>query len=52
MTTEAEVDQSKKNINLEAIIISAEESGFDIEQDMDVGADSVAVVFKWGKGRR
>jgi hypothetical protein len=45
-TKEKELNQNKENANLDALISLAEERGFEIEQNKDVGAGPVDVVFK------
>jgi hypothetical protein len=43
---ETELNQNKENANLDALISLAEERGFEIEQNKDIGAGPVDVVFK------
>jgi hypothetical protein len=45
-TKEKELNPNKENANLDALISLAEERGFEIEQNKDVGAGPVDVVFK------
>jgi hypothetical protein len=45
-TKEKKLNPNKKNANLDALISLAEERGFEIEQNKDVGAGPVDVVFK------
>jgi hypothetical protein len=45
-TKEKKFNQSKENANLDSLISLAEEKGFEIEQNKDVGAGQVDVVFK------
>jgi hypothetical protein len=45
-TKETELNQNKENANLDALISLAEERGFEIEQNKDIGAGPVDVVFK------
>ncbi len=45
-TKEKKLNQNKENANLDALISLAEERGFEIEQNKDVGAGPVDVVFK------
>jgi hypothetical protein len=45
-TKEKKFNQSKENANLDFLISLAEEKGFEIEENKDVGAGQVDVVFK------
>jgi hypothetical protein len=45
-TKEKELNQNKENANLDALISLAEERGFEIEQNKDIGAGPVNLVFK------
>jgi hypothetical protein len=45
-TNEKEINQNKENANLDTLIRLAEERGFEVEKNKDVGAGLVDVVFK------
>jgi hypothetical protein len=45
-TKEKELNTKKENANLDALISLAEERGFEIEENKDIGAGPVDVVFK------
>jgi hypothetical protein len=45
-TKEKKINQNKENTNLDALISLAEERGFEVEENKDVGAGPVDVVFK------
>ena len=45
-TNEKEINQNKENVNLDTLIRLAEERGFEVEENKDVGAGLIDVVFK------
>src|SRR5215207_3341380 len=45
-TKEKKINQNKENTNLDALISIAEERGFEVEENKDVGAGPMDVVFK------
>jgi len=45
-TKEKKINQNKENANLDALISIAEERGFEVEENKDIGAGPVDVVFK------
>jgi hypothetical protein len=45
-TNEKEINQNKENANLDTLIRLAEERGFEVEKNKDVGAGLIDVVFK------
>src|SRR5215217_3106298 len=45
-TKEKKINQNKENANLDALISIAEERGFEVEENKDVGAGLIDVVFK------
>lgn len=45
-TNEREINQNKGNANLDTLIRLAEERGFELEENKDVGAGPIDVVFK------
>ena len=45
-TNGKEINQNKENANLDTLIRLAEERGFEVEENKDVGAGLIDVVFK------
>jgi peptidyl-tRNA hydrolase len=43
---EKKISQNKENANLDALIALAEERGFEVEENRDIGAGQVDVIFK------